>query len=107
DIGAHLKRVIVRHFEDRKIPLTLKYIDPSYMIRGVPAGAIDAIFCAELARHAVHGAMAGKTDMMIGRVHRAFTHVPLPLVLSEKKRIDPDGGLWLAVTESTGQPRFV
>lgn len=107
DIGKHLQRSIARHFEEKNIPVTLKYIDPSYMLRGVPAGAIDAVFCAELARYAVHAAMAGKTDMMIGRLHRAFTHVPLPLVLSGTKRIDPDGELWLAVTESTGQPRFV
>ncbi len=107
DIGTFLKDAFSRHFEGRRIPITLKYIDPSYMLRGVPAGAIDAAFCADLARHAVHAAMAGKTDMMVGRLHRAFTHVPLPLVLSEKKRIDPDGDLWLAVTEGTGQPSFV
>ena len=106
DIGKHLKRAITTHFEERKIPLTLKYIDPSYMIRGGTAHAIDSVFCAELARYAVHAAMAGKTDMMVGRLHRSFTHVPLPLVLSEKKRLDPDGDLWLAVTESTGQPAF-
>jgi len=107
DIGGHLKRAIASYFEERKIPITLKYIDPSYMLRGVPASAIDSVFCAELARAAAHAAMAGKTDMMVGRLHRVFTHVPLPLVISKKKRIDPDGDLWLAVTESTGQPRFV
>lgn len=107
DVGKHLQKAIAKHFEERKVPITLKYIDPSYMLRGVPAGAIDSVFCAELARYAVHAAMAGKTDMMIGRLHRAFTHVPLSLVLSKKKRIDPDSELWLAVTESTGQPRFV
>jgi 6-phosphofructokinase 1 len=107
DIGSYLRAAIARHFQERRIPITLKYIDPGYMLRGVPAGAMDAVFCAELARHAVHAAMAGKTDMMIGRLHRVFTHVPLLLVLSEKKRIDPFGELWLAVTESTGQPSFV
>lgn len=107
DIGKHLAKVINAHFEERRIPHTLKYIDPSYMIRSVPANAIDAIFCAQLARCAVHAAMAGKTDMMVGRLHRAFTHVPLPLVLHQKKRIDPCGELWLAVLESTGQPSFV
>lgn len=107
DVGKHLKDAITAHFGERNIPITLKYIDPSYMLRGVPAGAIDSVFCAELARYAVHAAMAGKTDMMVGRLHRIFTHVPLPLVQSKKKRIDPDGELWLAVTESTGQPRFV
>ena len=107
DIGGYLKQRFEHHFKAREIPLTLKYIDPSYMIRGVAADAMDAVFCDELARYAVHAAMAGKTDIMVGRWHRSFTHVPLPLALSEKKRIDPDKELWLAVTETTGQPRFV
>jgi 6-phosphofructokinase 1 len=106
DIGAHLKKAVADHFAERKIPITLKYIDPSYMVRGVRAEANDAVFCDELARYAVHAAMAGKTDIMVGRWHRSFTHVPLPLALSEKKRIDPDKELWLAVIETTGQPRF-
>jgi 6-phosphofructokinase 1 len=107
DIGTYLKDRIEHHFADVAMPITLKYIDPSYMLRGVPANAIDAVFCDELARYAAHAAMAGKTDVMVGRWHRSFTHVPLPLALSEKKRIDPDKELWLAVTETTGQPRFV
>jgi 6-phosphofructokinase 1 len=107
DIGSHLRTRIVSYFKEKKIPVTLKYIDPSYMVRGVRADANDAIFCDELARAAVHAAMAGKTDVMVGRWHRAFTHVPLPLALSEKKRIDPDRELWLAVLETTGQPHFV
>jgi 6-phosphofructokinase 1 len=98
---------IDHHFSEAGIPITLKYIDPSYMLRGVPANAMDAVFCDELARYAAHAAMAGKTDMMVGRWHRSFTHVPLELALSEKKRIDPDKELWLAVTETTGQPRLV
>jgi 6-phosphofructokinase 1 len=106
DIGSHLRDRIERHLSGKQIPFSLKYIDPSYMIRGVPPNAIDAVFCDELARCAVHAAMAGKTDVMVGRWHRAFTHVPLPLALSQKKRIDPDRELWLAVTETTGQPRF-
>ncbi len=107
DIGTHLKDAIDAHFKEAKLPITLKYIDPSYMLRGVPANANDAVFCDELARYASHAAMAGKTDVMVGRWHRSFTHVPLALALSEKKRIDPHKELWLAVTETTGQPRFV
>lgn len=106
DIGMHLKQAIERHFEAKKIPIALKYIDPSYTIRGVAAHALDAVFCDELARHAAHAAMAGKTDVMIGRLHRSFTHVPLPVSMGEKKRIDPDRELWLAVTETTGQPKL-
>jgi 6-phosphofructokinase 1 len=107
DIGMHLKNRIDHHFSELGVPITLKYIDPSYMLRGVPANAMDAVFCDELARYAAHAAMAGKTDVMVGRWHRSFTHVPLALALSEKKRIDPDKELWLAVTETTGQPRLV
>lgn len=107
DIGMHLKHRIDDYFSEAGVPITLKYIDPSYMLRGVPANAMDAVFCDELARYAAHAAMAGKTDVMVGRWHRAFTHVPLQLALSEKRRIDPDKELWLAVTETTGQPRLL
>lgn len=104
DVGPRLRDAITAHFTALKFPINVKYIDPSYMLRGLPANATDAIFCDALARNAVHAGMAGKTDVVIGRWHRAFTHVPLSLVASEKKRIDSDGSLWLAVTETTGQP---
>jgi 6-phosphofructokinase 1 len=104
DIGTHLRDVIGAHFAQKKIRATVKYIDPSYLIRSVPANAQDAIFCDALARNAVHAGMAGKTDVVIGRMHRVFTHVPLALVTRRRKQIDPDGTLWLAVTEATGQP---
>ncbi len=106
DIGTYLRDAISAHFEAKKIPATVKYIDPSYMIRSVPANAHDAIFCDALARNAVHAAMAGKTDVVIGRMHRIFTHVPLAFVAGRKKQVNPDGGLWLAVTETTGQPQL-
>jgi 6-phosphofructokinase 1 len=106
DIGAHVRSAIERHLDARRIEHALKYIDPGYIVRGVPANAMDAVFCDELARSAVHAAMAGRTDVMIGRRHRMFTHLPLPLVVSEKKRLDPAGELWLSVLEATGQPRF-
>lgn len=107
DIGPFLKEKIESYFKERRVDLTLKYIDPSYMIRSVAANASDAVFCDALARNAVHAAMAGKTDIVVGRWHRAFTHVPLPLLMDAgRKEIDPDRGLWLSVIESTGQPHF-
>lgn len=107
DIGPRLRDAIVAHFKHIGMPITVKYIDPSYMIRSVPANASDSIFCDALARHAVHAAMAGKTGLAIGRWHGVFTHVPLPVTTSYRKRIDPDRTAWLAVTETTGQPRLV
>lgn len=104
DIGTHLRDRISAHLRAREIPATVKYIDPSYMIRSVPANAHDAIFCDALARNAVHAGMAGKTDLVIGTVHHTFTHLPLALVTSRRKQVSPDGSLWLSVTEATGQP---
>jgi 6-phosphofructokinase 1 len=106
DIGIRLRDEIERHFREKNVPIVLKYIDPSYLVRGVPANAQDSIFCDALARNAVHAAMAGKTDILVGRLHRLFTHVPLPVVANTARRVDPDGPLWLAVTEATGQPRL-
>jgi 6-phosphofructokinase 1 len=107
DIGPHLRDAIVSHFERVGMPITVKYIDPSYIIRSVPANAGDAIFCDTLGRHAVHAAMAGKTGIAMGRWHGVFTHVPLAVATSFRKRIDPDLTTWLAVTETTGQPHLV
>ena len=106
DIGPHLRDAVTKYLADRQIESTVKYIDPSYMIRSVPANAHDSIFCDSLARNAVHAGMAGKTDIVIGRIHRVFTHLPIPVAVGQKKRVNPDGALWLAVTETTGQPRL-
>jgi 6-phosphofructokinase 1 len=106
DIGTRLRDAVVAHFKARGLPVTVKYIDPSYLLRGVPANAQDAIFCDALARNAAHAGMAGKTDMLVGRMHRVFIHVPLPVATRARRRVDPDGALWLAVTEATGQPRL-
>ncbi len=104
DIGVYLKDEINKHFKSKGIPITLKYIDPSYTIRSVPANANDSIFCAHLGRYAVHAAMAGKTDIIVGRWHDKFTHVPIPVAVSSRKKISPERSLWLSVLESTGQP---
>jgi 6-phosphofructokinase 1 len=106
DAGRILKQAIEAHFAARQVSLTLKYIDPSYMVRATLASADDAVFCGALARSAVHAAMAGKTDLMVGRWHRCFTHVPLETVLAHQKRLDPSGDLWREVLETTGQPAF-
>ena len=106
DVGRSLQRAIKEHFTHRELPLTLKYIDPSYIVRAVRANSADAVFCDALARNAVHAAMAGKTDILVGRWHRCFTHVPLERCLAHEKRIEPAGDLWRQVVESTGQPSF-
>ncbi|MDP8214089.1 MAG: ATP-dependent 6-phosphofructokinase [Candidatus Euphemobacter frigidus] len=104
DIGFFLKNTIIENFKERAIHIDLKYIDPSYMIRSVPANANDSMFAAELGRLAANAAMAGKTDMMIGYWQSYFTHVPLPLAISKRKQVDPEGALWREVLSTTGQP---
>ena len=104
DIGVFLKDQFNKHFQQENLELNAKYIDPSYMIRSVPAGPEDRVFCYNLGRHAVHAAMAGKTGMVIARWHQRFVHLPMDLVTSGKRKVDPQGDLWRSVLECTGQP---
>lgn len=104
DIGTYLKDEISRHFQQSRTELNLKYIDPSYIIRSVPAAPEDRVFCYNLGRHAVHAAMAGKTGMVVARYHQRFVHLPMDLVTSGRRKVDPQGDLWRSVLESTGQP---
>ncbi len=104
DIGAFLKDRITADFGSAGQPLTLKYIDPGYTIRSVPAQASDSVYCVRLAQAAVHAAMAGRTDMVVGRRHNRFIHVPIGLAVSMRNQVAPDGDLWLSILESTAQP---
>lgn len=105
DIGIFLKSSIKEHFKKKVgLPVNVKYIDPSYLVRSVPANAHDAIFCLQLAQNAVHAGMAGKTGMIVGIWNGKFTHVPLSLVTAGNKYLSPEDPLWLTVLEATGQP---
>lgn len=106
DIGLFLKQAIDDHFDKLGVELTLKYIDPSYLIRSVPASPFDSVYCLRLAHNAVHAAMCGRTEMVVGRWHGRFVHVPIPLAIRERNQVDPNGDLWLSVLEATGQPLF-
>ena len=104
DIGLYLKDKISEEFGSQKFPFTLKYIDPSYIIRSAPANANDSKFCGLLAQNAVHAVMAGKTDFVIGHWNNEFTLLPIPVSVSLRKKIDMEGELWWNVLETTGQP---
>ncbi len=103
DIGQFLKEAIKDHFNSLNIPISLKYIDPSYMIRSLPANSNDRVFCSFLGRNAVHAAMAGKTKLSIGNWNNQFVHVPINLSVSQRKHVDPNDKLWLGVLDATGQ----
>jgi len=105
DIGIFLRDAIKDHFKRIGIEISLKYIDPSYMIRSVPADAHDSAFCLLLGQSAVHAGMSGRTNMVVSFWSHQFTHVPITLAVSQRKKIDPQGTLWSSVLASTGQPR--
>jgi 6-phosphofructokinase 1 len=105
DIGIFLKDTLGKHFKSKNIPVNIKYIDPSYIIRSVPANPEDSIFCGFLAQNAVHAAMAGKTGMVVGTWNNVFTNIPISLAVKERKVLKPDRSyLWRAVLAATGQP---
>jgi len=103
DIGAFLKKAISAHFEKLNKEINIKYIDPSYMIRSVPANACDSRYCGALGQYAVHAGMAGKTGMLVGLVKDEYVHIPLKMIGSGSK-LDPHGNIWMRVLEATGQP---
>jgi len=103
DIGPLLKDRIVRYFQDRQKPISLKYIDPSYMIRSLPADSNDSAFCVMLGQNAVHAGLSGRTNMVVGYWNQHFVHVPTELTVMRRKKVDPNGSLWQAVLETTGQ----
>jgi len=104
DIGVFLKDKIAEHFKNKNIEVTIRYIDPSYIIRGTPANSNDAIYCQRLGSNAVHAAMAGKTSLLISLIHNHFVHLPIQMAVSRKNAIDPEGPLWRDVIDATGQP---
>jgi 6-phosphofructokinase 1 len=105
DIGVFLRDQIKGYFKKAGMELNLKYIDPSYTIRSMPATPNDSAFCLLLGHNAVHAGMAGRTNMVVGYWKNEFTHVPIPLAVSKRKKIDPNGRLWGNVLACTGQPR--
>jgi 6-phosphofructokinase 1 len=104
DIGVLLTDKIKEYFQKRRMEVTLKYIDPSYIIRSVPANYSDSIYCGFLGQNAVHAGMAGKTAMLVSRWHSHYVHVPIKAAVGKRKEVDLDSPLWRSVLESTGQP---
>jgi 6-phosphofructokinase 1 len=84
----------------------VKYFDPSYLIRSLPAAAVDSLLCERFGRAAVHAAMAGKTDLIIGLWHSHLVHVPLAISTGAMKRVDPESELWTSVLALTGQEKW-
>jgi len=104
DIGVFLSEAIRAHFAALGMPFELKYIDPSYAIRSVPANSSDSVYSWHLARNAVHCAMCGNTEVVIGYWKGHFVYIPMRLATSGRQQVDPRSSLWFSVIEATGQP---
>jgi 6-phosphofructokinase 1 len=107
DIGGLLRERLTEHLDATGRSVSLRYVDPGYAIRSVPANAFDSVYCTRLAQAAVHAAMAGRTAIVVARWHGRFVHLPIRLATASRNQVDPHGDLWLSVLESTGQPAVV
>jgi 6-phosphofructokinase 1 len=104
DVGGLLRDRITERLTANGRTVSLRYVDPGYAIRSVPANPFDSVYCTRLAQAAVHAAMAGRTATVVGRWHGRFVHLPIALATASRNQVDPNGDLWLSVLESTGQP---
>ncbi len=103
DIGILLKDEINAYFTKEGMEANVKYFDPSYNIRSRRANANDSMYCLKLGNNAVHAAMAGKTNMIVGLHHDRLVHLPIPMI-GPRKTIDPQSWFWQTVLQSTHQP---
>ncbi|MBO7236934.1 MAG: ATP-dependent 6-phosphofructokinase, partial [Kiritimatiellae bacterium] len=107
DIGEFLKQKISAHFKEKGVVSSVKYFDPSYTIRSVPARGTDAIRCYMLARNAVHAAMAGRTNCVVGNLGESYALVPIKLATIERQKISLKSDLWRSVMDATGQEFYI
>jgi 6-phosphofructokinase 1 len=106
DVADVLRNEIKQYLTDEGIPFSMKYIDPSYTIRSIPANANDKVYCGFLGQNAVHAALAGKTNMVVAKIMERYVHLPLDLVTRKRRRLNTHSAYWQAVLESTGQPEL-
>ncbi len=107
DIGEFLRKEIKSYLARRGLEHSIKFIDPSYIIRSVPANANDRVYCGFLGQNAVHAAMAGKTGMVVAKLMDRYIHLPIDLVIRKRQKVNPNSAFWRSVLESTGQMDFV
>jgi len=107
DVGVFLKDKIASYAKKHGVDVTLKYIDPTYMIRSVPANAFDREICSALAQNAVHGAMAGFTGFTLGSINNRGAMIPISEITKASRRVEPSDRSWQRLIAATGQPAFL
>ncbi|CAO2205299.1 unnamed protein product [Urochloa humidicola] len=108
DVGLWLSQKIKDHFKKKpNFPITLKYIDPTYMIRAVKSNASDNVYCTLLAHSALHGAMAGYTGFTVAPVNGRHAYIPFYRITEKQNKVVITDRMWARVLCSTNQPCFL
>ncbi|WP_207263687.1 ATP-dependent 6-phosphofructokinase [Desulfovibrio sp. Huiquan2017] len=107
DICGRIVSELEEYARVKNFEVNIKFIDPSYLIRSVPANASDRVYCGFLGQNAVHAAMAGKTGMVVSRLKSSMVHLPLDLVATKRRHINTSSDWWASVMEATGQRDFL
>ncbi|KAL5229765.1 hypothetical protein ABZP36_028541 [Zizania latifolia] len=106
DIGLWLTHKIKDYFKSKNVEMTIKYIDPTYMIRAIPSNASDNVYCTLLSHSAIHGAMAGYSST-VGMVNGRHTYIPFYRVTSTRNKVNITDRMWARLLSSTNQPSFI
>ncbi|XP_057519571.1 ATP-dependent 6-phosphofructokinase 3-like [Amaranthus tricolor] len=107
DVGLWISQKIKDYFKQRDWVINLKYIDPTYMIRAIPANASDNVYCTLLAQSAVHGAMAGYTGFTVGSVNGRHAYIPFQRIIEKQNQVVITDRMWARLLSSTNQPSFL
>ena len=99
---THIRTKMTEYLKEKGIEHTIKFVDPSYMIRSAPCNASDAHFCLCLANAAVHVAMAGRTGAVVCHHHNNYVSIPIDRAIYFLKRVNPEGPM-LAMMSSIEQ----
>ncbi|CAK9231594.1 unnamed protein product [Sphagnum troendelagicum] len=106
-LSENLKSYFAKAHPTYKEPLTLKYIDPTYMVRAIPSNASDNVYCTLLAHSAIHGAMAGYCGFTVGPVNNRHCYIPIPRVVSTQRHVNVADRMWARLLSGTNQPDFL
>ncbi|XP_058114792.1 ATP-dependent 6-phosphofructokinase 2 [Magnolia sinica] len=109
DVGVWLKSELKRWWtRDHAGELfTVKYIDPTYMIRALPANATDNLYCTLLAYSTIHGVMAGYTGFVSAPINSNYVYIPVAEVAESRNVVDIKDHKWAWVRSVTNQPDFM
>ncbi|XP_065866333.1 ATP-dependent 6-phosphofructokinase 6-like [Euphorbia lathyris] len=108
DVGLWISQEIKDHFsKHEKMNITLKYIDPTYMIRAIPSNASDNVYCTLLAHSAIHGAMAGYTGFTVAPVNGRHAYIPFYRITERPNKVVITDRMWARLLSSTHQPSFL